>query len=68
MSDYTEAELAELRTAIRAEVQSEIEASQRSQSGLVRFLKTVGLHVVARIVASLSVAAWQRFKRLIGWS
>lgn len=68
MASYTDAELAELRAAIRAEVQSEIQAEQRSQSGLVKFLNAVGLHLLARMVANLTIAAWQRFKRLLGWT
>jgi hypothetical protein len=68
MADYTDAELTELRAAIREEVRSELEASQRSQNGLASFLKTVGLHVLARMVANLTYSAWQRFKRLIGWT
>lgn len=66
--DYTDAELAELRAAIREEVRSELQASQRSQNGLVAFLRAVGLQVLARLVANLSYAAWQKFKKLIGWT
>jgi len=68
MADYTEAELAELRSIIRAEVQDEMTASQRSQSGLARFLNAIGMHMLARTVLNLSTSAWKSFRRLIGWS
>lgn len=68
MTQYTDAELAELRAAIRAEVQSEFQAEQRSQSGLVKFLNAVGMHLLARMVANLTISAWHQFKRLLGWS
>ena len=64
---YSDSELAELRAAIRAEVQSEMQAAQRSQNGLVTFLRAVGLHVLARMVANLTYSAFNRFKKLIGW-
>lgn len=67
MSDYTESELAELRSALRAEVQAEMQAAERSQNGLVTFLRAVGLHVLARMVAGLTYSAWKQFRRLIGW-
>lgn len=68
MSDYTESELDELRSAIRGEMRAEIQAAERSQNGLVNFLKAVGMHVLARMVANLTYSAWNQFKRLIGWS
>lgn len=66
--NYTAAELAELRAAIREEVRSELQASERSQHGLVAFLRMVGLHVLARTVANLTYQAWQQFRKMIGWS
>ncbi|EDL59207.1 hypothetical protein [Gimesia maris] len=68
MSDYSDLELDELRAAIRAEVQSEMLATQRSQSGLAMFLRAIGMHVLARMVMNMTISTWQAFKKMIGWS
>lgn len=68
MSEYTNAELEEIRAVMREEAICELQAAERSQNGLAIFLKTMGMHVLARIVTNMSISIWHRFRRMIGWA
>lgn len=68
MPYYSDEELAELRESMRSELAQEQAASQRTQSSLVQFLKMVGLSLLARQVAAMSLSVWHRFRRMIGWA